>query len=176
MRCLTRWFTHLAVFNVSGLIGEVENFSFPDVSSSPSLPLSSPPLLSGLFQSLQSPLTGNNQRVSWTNFLHSCFSIPSFIVFPLSSHTVVSHLSRPSCHKSGHVADSQSGGCRLKLSCCFFSPSFVFVTYRYPTLALRHIVTSPFSHVLMSRYLSLSLLTAVVSSPENFTLPHLFSE
>lgn len=100
----------------------------PDVSSPPShsphLHLS-PPVTncSCRLQSL-SLVPGNKQCVSWIDFLSSVFSILSFLVFPLSSHTVVFHLPRPPCHASGQGADSHQ--CSVFVFCFFLSFGFVF--------------------------------------------------
>lgn len=83
------------------------------------------------------------------------FSILSFIVFPLSSHTVVSHLLWPSCHASGQRMDTQSRWCKPIL--CFLS-SFVF----HPHPALAFLIPNS----LMSFY--------VISLPDFFTLLLLF--
>lgn len=113
---------------------------------------------------------GNNQWVSWINFLSSVFSILCFIVFPLSSHTVVSHLPWPSCHASGQGLDSQSEWCKPVL---FFFSTFVLVFHLHPALALLtfyHVTLPPLSRAILSVFVSLA-----TSLPENFTLLLLFS-
>lgn len=109
-----------------------------------SLPLSSPPpLSSGPLLSLTAhdffnlslyfqEITSGSAELTFSPLF---FSILSFIVFPLSSRTVVSHLPWPSCHASGQGANSQSGWLRPIL--CFFSSfvSFVFMFHLHPALA-----------------------------------------
>lgn len=62
------------------------------------------------------------------------FPFSLFIVFPLSSHTVVSHLPWPSCRASGQGAESQSGWSKP----C----AFVFVFYLHPVLVELNLYSS----------------------------------
>lgn len=182
MHLLARWFTHLSAFSVRGLI---EKHFFPTLTSHllpPTLFTSTSLLCSSpitdcprLFQSL-SLFPGNSQWVGRINFLSSlffCVSILSFIVFPLSSHTVVSHLPRPSCRASGQGADSQSERSKPMLCFfCFFSSFVFFVFHLHPALALLnlyHVALPPLSRVILS-------FLCLVSLPDNFTSPLLFSK
>lgn len=69
-------------------------------------------------------ITGGSAELTFSPLFF--FSILSFIVFSLSSHTVVFHLPRPSCRASGQCS----------VIYIYFFSSFVFAFHLHPALAL----------------------------------------
>lgn len=175
MRSLNWWFTHLAAFNVSSLI-EKHFFPLPDVSSPPtlftstSLPCSSPVInCSRLFQS-----PGNNQWVSWINFLPSLFPFSLLLsslyhptqLFPICPGLPAVHLVKEWTANQGDAHQHQHTVFSIVCFCVSSPSCFGLLNLHQVTLPL-NLSLSPFFP------LSLSL---VISLPEDFTSLLLLSE
>lgn len=162
MRLLTGWFTHLAAFNVSGLIET--HFSPPDVSSLPS---------HSLHLHLSSKITNGTAELTFSLvFFHSLFycfpSIISHSCFP----SVLAFLPCIWSRSWEPIRVMQTHALQVFFFFYHFSffPSFVFVLRLHPALAL----LKPLSHYATPTIWCHFILLR--SLPENFTLLLLFSK